>query len=261
MDKEILKTKIRKLSGKVALWAIVLGVFISFLHIWMNSFGLTIVIKRNIIHVSLLISLAFLYYPATSKSRKDGPTLLDWIFSIWMLMIAIYFPLTYSRLIRSLLSPNTMDYIYGVSLMILVIEASRRVVGLPLTLLSVGFLVYAYFGPYFPEPFSHQGFNLRRIIIRMTMTNEGIPGIAVMVSSSYVFMFILFSNFLKASGASQFFNDIATAIAGSQRGGPAKVAIIASAMTGTISGSSQANVVTTGSFTIPLMKTTDYGEK
>lgn len=258
MDKEILKTEARKLSGKVALWAIILGVFISFLHIWMNSFGLTIVIKRNIIHVSLLLSLAFLYYPATSKSRKDGPTLLDWIFSIWMLIIAIYFPLTYSRLIKSLLSPNIMDYIYGVSLMILVIEASRRVVGLPLTLLSVGFLIYAYFGPYFPEPFSHQGFNLRRIIIRMTMTNEGIPGIAIMVSSSYVFMFILFSSFLKASGASQFFNDIATAIAGNQRGGPAKVAIIASALTGTISGSSQANVVTTGSFTIPLMKKTGY---
>lgn len=258
MDKEILETKTRKLSGKVALYAIILGVFISLLHIWMNSFGLTIVIERSIIHVSLLMSLAFLYYPATSRSRKDGPSLLDWIFSIWMLIIAIYFPLTYSRLIKSLLSPNIMDYIYGVSLMILVIEASRRVVGLPLTLLSVGFLIYVYFGPYFPEPFSHQGFNLRRIMIRMTMTDEGIPGIAVMISSSYVFMFILFANFLKASGASQFFNDIATAITGNQRGGPAKIAIIASAMTGTISGSSQANVVTTGSFTIPLMKEMGY---
>jgi len=258
VDKEILETKTRKLSGKVALYAIILGVFISLLHIWMNSFGLTIVIERSIIHVSLLMSLAFLYYPATSRSRKDGPSLLDWIFSIWMLIIAIYFPLTYSRLIKSLLSPNIMDYIYGVSLMILVIEASRRVVGLPLTLLSVGFLIYVYFGPYFPEPFSHQGFNLRRIMIRMTMTDEGIPGIAVMISSSYVFMFILFANFLKASGASQFFNDIATAITGNQRGGPAKIAIIASAMTGTISGSSQANVVTTGSFTIPLMKEMGY---
>ncbi|MBN2394919.1 MAG: TRAP transporter permease [Candidatus Atribacteria bacterium] len=248
----------RILNGTIALYATILGVFISLLHIWMNSYGLTIVIERNIIHVSLFMSLAFLYYPATSRSRKDGPSLLDWVFSIWMLVIAIYFPLSYSRLIKSLLSPNLMDYIYGISLMILVIEASRRVVGLPLTLLSIGFLVYAYFGPYFPEPFSHQGFNFRRIMIRMTMTDEGIPGIAVMVSSSYVFMFILFANFLKVSGASQFFNDFATALAGSKRGGPAKIAVIASAMTGTISGSSQANVVTTGSFTIPLMKEIGY---
>ena len=248
----------RKLSGKIALWALILAVFTSLVHIWMNSFGLTVVIKRNIIHIGLLIALAFLYYPATSKSPKNRPSVLDWILSFWMLGIAVYFSLGYEHMVKALLAPTTMDYVYGVSLMLLVIEASRRVIGLPLTLFSVFFLFYAYFGPYFPEPFSHQGYNIRRIIIRMTMTDEGIPGIAVMVSSSYVFLFVLFSSFLKASGASKFFNDLAASVAGSQRGGPAKMAIVASALTGTISGSSQANVVTTGSFTIPLMKETGY---
>lgn len=259
VDKKIKsESNLRKLSGKIALWALILSVFTSILHIWMNSLGLTVVIKRNIIHVGLLLALAFLYYPATKRSPKDRPSILDWIFSFWMIGIAIYFFLNYEKMVKSLLSPTTMDYIYGITLMLLVIEASRRVVGLPLTLFSVFFLFYAYFGPYFPEPFSHQGYNLRRIIIRMTMTDEGIPGIAVMVSSSYVFLFILFSSFLKASGTSKFFNDLAAAIAGDKRGGPAKMAIIASALTGTISGSSQANVVTTGSFTIPLMKETGY---
>lgn len=259
VDKKIKsENNLRKLSGKIALWALILSVFTSILHIWMNSLGLTVVIKRNIIHVGLLLALAFLYYPATKRSPKDRPSILDWIFSFWMIGIAIYFFLNYEKMVKSLLSPTTMDYIYGITLMLLVIEASRRVVGLPLTLFSVFFLFYAYFGPYFPEPFSHQGYNLRRIIIRMTMTDEGIPGIAVMVSSSYVFLFILFSSFLKASGTSKFFNDLAATIAGDKRGGPAKMAIIASALTGTISGSSQANVVTTGSFTIPLMKETGY---
>ncbi len=249
---------LRKLSGRIALWALILSVFTSLIHIWMNSFGLTVVIKRNIIHIGLLMALAFLYYPATSKSPKNRPSVFDWIFSFWMIAIAIYFYVSYERMVKNLLMPTTTDYIYGITLMLLVIEASRRVVGLPLTLFSVFFLFYAYFGPYFPEPFSHQGYNLRRILIRMTMTDEGIPGIAVMVSSSYVFMFVLFSSFLKASGASKFFNDLAAAIAGDKRGGPAKMAIVASALTGTISGSSQANVVTTGSFTIPLMKETGY---
>lgn len=243
----------RKLSGKTAFVTLIFAVFISLLHIWMNSIGLTTVIKRNMAHVCLLMALAFLYYPATSKSPKDRPSLLDWILSIISIAITIYFSLSYERIVKSVFEPTVLDFAYGISLMILVVEASRRVVGLPLTLLSTLFLAYAYFGPYFPEPFSHQGYNLKRIIIRMTMTDEGIPGIAVMVSSSYVFMFVLFSSFLRASNASKFFNDFASALAGTRRGGPAKIAIVASALTGTINGSAQANVVTTGSFTIPLM--------
>ncbi len=248
----------RKLSGFPAKWGLILAVITSLVHIWMNTFGLITVVKRNLIHIALLMSLAFLYYPATKNSPKDKPTILDWILSLWMIAIAIYFPLNYDRLVESLLYPNFWDYVYGISLMILVVEASRRTIGWPLTVLSLMFLLYAYFGPYFPEPFSHQGLSLRRILIRMTMTDQGILGIAVMVSSSYVFMFVLFSSFLKASGASRFFNDVAASIAGARRGGPAKMAIIASALTGTISGSSQANVVTTGSFTIPLMKEVGY---
>jgi len=170
----------------------------------------------------------------------------------------IYFLLFYMRLVNSMLQPNSTDIIYGIIIIFLIIEAARRTVGIPLTLLSVIFLVYTYVGPYMPGIFIHQGFKLKRILVRMSMTSEGILGVAIMVSASYVFMFILFSSFLKATKASEFFNDLASSLTGRARGGPAKIAIFASALTGTISGSSQANVATTGSFTIPLMKSMGY---
>ncbi|GAH46728.1 unnamed protein product, partial [marine sediment metagenome] len=141
---------------------------------------------------------------------------------------------------------------------ILIIEAARRTVGIPLTLLCTLFLVYTYFGPYMPGIFIHQGFSLKRIIVRMTMSSEGVLGVVLMISASYVFMFILFASFLKITKASEFINDLAFALTGRTRGGPAKIAIVASGLTGTISGSSQANVATTGSFTIPLMKSVGY---
>ncbi len=133
-----------------------------------------------------------------------------------------------------------------------------KAVGLPLTVLSLLFLAYTRLGPYFPGLFAHRGFNWERIIIRMALTDQGIYGVTLMVSSSYVFMFILFGAFLAASRTSEFFNDFSLALAGRYRGGPAKVAVVASALMGSISGSAQANVATTGAFTIPLMKRVGY---
>src|SRR6056297_17361 len=262
-DKKKKKTKeesrnIRKFSGKIALFVLVFSVVISLLHIWYNSFGLLGVVQKNIMHLTLLMGLVFLTRPATKKSPQNRPSSIDWILFGLALACGAYFFFSYMRLVESMMQPNPYDFLYGIVLAILLIEAARRTVGLPLTMLSVLFLFYVYFGPYMPGDFAHRGFGLERILVRMTMTSEGILGVAVMVSASYIFMFILFASFLKATGASEFFNDFATALAGKARGGPAKVAIFASALTGTINGSSQANVATTGSFTIPLMKRTGY---
>jgi TRAP transporter 4TM/12TM fusion protein len=142
--------------------------------------------------------------------------------------------------------------------MFLLIEASRRAVGLPLTVLSILFVIYTKYGPHFPGLFAHQGFSWERVIIRMALTDEGIYGVSLMVSSTYVFMFILFGAFLAATKTSDFFNDFSLALAGRYRGGPAKVAVVASALMGSISGSAQANVATTGAITIPLMKRVGY---
>ncbi|HZK12498.1 MAG TPA: TRAP transporter permease [Atribacterota bacterium] len=250
--------KYRKFYGKMRLFVLVFSVVTSLIHLWLNSFGLVGVVQKNVIHLALFMALAFLIIPATSRSPKNKPSFFDWIFFALALSSGIYFFYGYFQLTQRMMMTTTYDMIYGTIVIFLIIEAARRAVGLPLTTLSVLFLIYVYVGPYMPGFLKHQGFSLQRILIRMTMTSEGILGVAAMVSASYVFMFILFSSFLRVSGASGFFNDFATAISGTARGGPAKIAIFASALTGMINGSAQANVVTTGSFTIPLMKKVGY---
>jgi len=237
---------------------LIFSVFSALIHIWYNSFGLIDILKKNSIHLALMMGIIFLTRPASKISPKEKPSLMDWMLFLLSLLCGIYFVFYYDRFINSMMQPNQFDIIYGIVFLLLVIEGARRTVGIPLTLLSVLFLAYTYFGPYMPGIFIHQGFNLKRILIRMSLTSEGVLGIAVMISASYVFMFILFGSFLKATKASEFFNDIASALTGQSRGGPAKIAILASALTGTISGSSQANVATTGTFTIPLMKSIGY---
>ena len=258
IEKDVDGIKYRNLTGKIGLFMLIFSVFSALIHIWYNSFGLIDILKKNSIHLALMMGIIFLTRPASKISPKEKPSLMDWMLFLLSLLCGIYFVFYYDRFINSMMQPNQFDIIYGIVFLLLVIEGARRTVGIPLTLLSVLFLAYTYFGPYMPGIFIHQGFNLKRILIRMSLTSEGVLGIAVMISSSYVFMFILFGSFLKATKASEFFNDIASALTGQSRGGPAKIAILASALTGTISGSSQANVATTGTFTIPLMKSIGY---
>jgi len=248
----------RKLSGKIGLSVLIFCVLTSLIHSYYNSFGIIDVLRKNSMHLTLMMGIIFLTRPALSRSPKDKPSMMDWILFFISIGAGIYFRFTFFRFVEALQQPNLTDMIYGIITIILIIEAARRTLGIPFTLLCVLFLVYTYFGPYMPGIFAHQGFSLKRIIIRMTMTSEGVLGVVMMISASYVFMFILFSSFLKVTKASEFINDFASAIAGGYRGGPAKIAIVASGLTGTISGSSQANVATTGSFTIPLMKSIGY---
>jgi TRAP transporter 4TM/12TM fusion protein len=248
----------RKLTGKIGFFFLVFTVASSLIQIWYNSFGMIDILKKNAIHLTLMMGIIFLTRPASNKSSQDSPTLIDWILFTLSLFCGVYFVLYYDRFVNSMMQINHFDIIYGILLLVLVIEGARRTVGIPLTFLSILFLAYAYLGPYMPGIFLHQGFSLKRILIRMSLTSEGVLGIAVMISASYVFMFILFGSFLKATKASEFFNDFASALTGQSRGGPAKIALLASALTGTINGSAQANVVTTGSFTIPLMKSLGY---
>lgn len=248
----------RIFTGRVKTFFLSFCVIVSLLHIYYNSFGLIEVVQKNMLHISLMMGIVFLLKPATTKSSRENPSALDWLCFTLSLGIGVYMLLSYDRWVQTLLHPNLLDIVYGILFIVLIVEASRRTVGWMLTILSVLFLVYAYVGPWMPGIFAHQGFSLKRIFIRVTMTSEGILGVAAMVSASYIFMFILFASFLKATKASDFFNDLATAMTGHRRGGPAKASIFASALTGTISGSSQANVATTGSFTIPLMISIGY---
>lgn len=151
-----------------------------------------------------------------------------------------------------------IDIVLGVSLIILLLEATRRTIGSLLTIIIIMFLLYTYFGKYVPGVFNHPGYPIGRIVDYMYLTLDGIYGIPIAASSTYVFLFVLFGEFLGKSGAGDFFIDFANALTGRARGGPAKVAVVSSAMFGMISGSPVSNVVTTGSFTIPMMKRMGY---
>ncbi len=153
---------------------------------------------------------------------------------------------------------STMDYIFAGLGILFTLEAARRVVGLPIVIIATLFLVYAYFGPYFPGFLSHRGYSLRRIASHMYLTTEGIMGIPLWVSSTFIYLFVLFGAFREKTGLGQLFIDLSNAVAGWASGGPAKVAVVTSALEGMISGSSVANTVESGSFTIPMMKRLGY---
>jgi TRAP transporter 4TM/12TM fusion protein len=184
--------------------------------------------------------------------------LYDYLFAVVAAATAVYIVADYRGIVARAGMPSNLDVMMGIIAILIVLEAGRRVTGKEIVILAVLFMAYAYFGQRMPGFFSHRGYNIRDIAEYMYLTTEGIYGIAIGVSSTYIFLFILFGAFLQKSGMGSFFNDLAMAIAGSSKGGPAKVAVISSGLLGSINGSAVANVVTTGSFTIPLMKKIGY---
>jgi len=172
--------------------------------------------------------------------------------------VGLYWVINYKELILRAGNYNQLDFIIGTIAIILVLEAARRVVGLPITIIALFFLFYALYGKYFPDFMSHRGLSWERITSHMFFTLDGILGTPLWVSAKFIFLFLLFGTFLEKTGVGQYFNDLALTIAGKRVGGPAKVAVFSSALQGTISGSSVANVVTSGSFTIPMMRKLGY---
>ncbi|WP_292018288.1 TRAP transporter permease, partial [Megasphaera sp. UBA4382] len=169
-----------------------------------------------------------------------------------------YIVLEYQQLVLRSGTVTTMDYIVGSIGILLILEATRRAVGKPMLCVVLAFLAYAFAGPYMPGVLAHRGLTPEQLVGHLYFTTEGVFGIPLGVSSTFIFLFILFGAYLEATGLGKFFIDLANAIAGWSSGGPAKVAVISSALMGTVSGSSVANVVGTGSFTIPMMKKLGY---
>lgn len=210
------------------------------------------------IHLAFGLTLIFLLYPALGKAKQEKATIFDILFSILGAVVGLYWLFEFDDLMMRIGAYTTTDYIIGGIALFLVLEAARRVVGLPIVVIAVLFLLYALFGNFVPGFFQFRGVTLERLIGQMYFTLEGIMGTPLMVSSTFIFVFILFGVFLEKTGVGEYFNDLAMAIAGRRIGGPAKVTIFSSALQGTISGSSVANVVTSGAFTIPLMKRLGY---
>ncbi|MGE5483984.1 MAG: TRAP transporter permease [Ignavibacteriales bacterium] len=248
----------RTLEGTQLRAVAALAVAAALIHIWMNSFSLMIAIKRNAIHLALMLSLTFLLYPAGKRSNQKRFSVIDAVLALLSMGAGLYLYFTYDSIVARALVLEPMDYVVAFVAILLVLEGARRTVGNILPALGILFLLYARYGYLLSGPFAHRGFTWLRILNRMYYTDEGLFGVTLMVSSSYVFMFIVFGAFLSKTGTAKFFNDFALSFAGRMRGGPAQVAVFASAIMGTISGSAQANVVTTGTFTIPLMKSVGY---
>lgn len=204
-----------------------------------------------------MATIIFLVYPI-GKKMGWAARLIDFFFIGLSLLSGIYILTNYEEIVIRLGTPTSLDITLGFITIVLVIEATRRAVGWPLVIVAASSIVYARFGYLLPGMLGHKGYSLRRIISHLYLTTEGIFGLPLGVSATFIILFIIFGAFLDKSGASKFFIDLAIAMTGRTMGGPAKVAVVSSGFMGMISGSAVANVVTTGTFTIPLMKRTGY---
>lgn len=225
--------------------------------LYTSGFGTLATLQQNYIHLGFALVLVFLTRPAFSaESRFSG---LRWAIDAPFIIGAVaitWYPVAEFLDIadRGAGDPTQIGVILGVVCTILVIDGTRRVVGLALPILAVLALAYAFAGPYLPGLLAHRGFDIERVASTLYLTTAGIAGTPLQVSATFVAIFVIFAAFLDVSGAGKFFIDWSYAALGWMRGGPAKVAILASALMGTVSGSAVANTAATGSFTIPIMK-------
>ena len=221
---------------------------------FMLHFGVLNDTEARAIHLAFALFLAFTAFPALKRSPRDHVPLQDWLFAVAGAFSAAYLFLFYSELADRAGAPTTFDLVVAVTGMVLLLEATRRALGPPLMVVATVFLIYTFGGPYMPDVIAHKGASLSKAMSHQWLTTEGVFGVALGVSTSFVFLFVLFGALLEKAGAGNYFIKVAFSLLGHMRGGPAKAAVVSSAMTGLISGSSIANVVTTGTFTIPLMK-------
>lgn len=252
----------RKLKGIHYYLVAIIAFTASAYHLYTATFGVFTPRLQRGFHLMFLLPIGFLLYPAFKKSPKDRPSLFDYLFSLFVFFPSLYVVLENSRLEERwefVTKVLPIEMLLGIILIVLVVELIRRAVAPALAAIVGASLIYLLFGRYLPASIAHNGFPLNRCVeILYLISDEGILGMMTGISATYVAVFILFGAFLVRTGISEFFSDFTRAIAGSARGGPAKIAVISSGLFGTVSGVAVANVFATGSFTIPLMKKRGY---
>ena len=249
----------RTLGGFLGRLVAALAIAFSCFQVYTAIFGIFDAMIQRTIHLSFAFALIFLLYPTSKKWSRNKLHPLDAFLSVVGAGTPLYITVLWTQVLSQRAgNPTVFDMIIGIIGVLLVFEAARRVVGLPIVIVAGCFVLYAFAGPYIPGKFAHRGVDVEDLVEHLFFTTEGIFGTPIGVSSTFIFLFILFGSFLEKTGLGQFFIDISNAIAGWASGGPAKVAVIASALEGTVSGSSVGNVVGSGSFTIPMMKKLGY---
>ena len=225
------------------------------------TFGIGILndTEARSLHLAFALFLAFAAWPAWKRSPRTRVPALDWVLAIAGAFAGAYLLLFYRELSLRPGQTTTMDIVVSVMGLVLLLEATRRSVGWPMALLAVLFIAYAMGGPYLPDVLAHKGASVSRLMSHLWLTTEGVFGIALGVSTGTIFVYVLFGTLLDRAGGGNYMMQVSFAALGHMRGGPAKVAVVSSALNGIISGSSVSNVVSGGIFTIPLMKKSGYG--
>ncbi|MFE8071929.1 TRAP transporter permease [Marinobacteraceae bacterium S3BR75-40.1] len=251
----------RATTGPIARFLLVVAFCWSLFQLWIASpipFALNIGVfnstEARSIHLAFAMFLTFISFPMFKGRHSNTVPIFDWVFAILGAASASYLIVFYQDLANRAGAPITQDIVVAVIGMVLLLEATRRALGLPLMIVAIVFLIYTFGGPYMPDVISHKGASLSKVAWHQWLSTEGVFGVALGVSTSFVFLFVLFGAFLEKAGAGNYFIKVSYALLGHMRGGPAKAAVVSSGLSGVISGSSIANVVTTGTFTIPLMK-------
>ncbi|MCD2138594.1 TRAP transporter permease [Salinicoccus halitifaciens] len=260
-EEGLLNEKNRDLRGLIGSIVTIIAVAMSVFHLYTAMFGVFESIIQRGTHLGFALLLSFALYKPSKKIQQSR---IPWYDIIAMILVVVSFSYysfngtEISSRFSYVMPLTTWELIVGVISLVLVLEATRRVVGNALVLIMIAFLLYGFYGHLLPGALSHREFNLMWIMDHLFYTTTGVFSTPLGVSATFIFLFILFGKFLEISGAGQFFINLSLAAMGKYRGGPAKTAIIGSSILGTISGSAVANTVTTGAFTIPLMKKTGY---
>ncbi|WP_280154749.1 TRAP transporter permease [Piscinibacter sp. XHJ-5] len=222
------------------------------------GFGILNDTEARAIHLAFAVFLAFCAFPAFQRSSRRVIPWTDWLLALVGAFCAAYLFLFYKELAQRPGSPTRMDIVVGIAGVLIMLEATRRAMGFGMLVTTGLFMLYVFAGPYMPEVIQHRGASLSRFISHMWLTTEGVYGVALGVSVQFIFLFVLFGTLLDIAGAGNYMLQVSLALLGHLRGGPAKVAVVSSALNGVVSGSSVSNVVSGGIFTIPLMKRTGY---
>jgi TRAP transporter 4TM/12TM fusion protein len=236
--------------------AVLLGVFQLYtaLFLSLNSY------HQRVIHLMFVLVLVFMVKPAAERrwARRAPMTIADLALVAVAVAASLYPVVNYDSILLRIGTPSALDVAMGAVMILLVLEACRRTIGLFMSLLVAAFLAYAWLGPLLPAAIAHRGYTFQRISYHSYLFQEGVFGLPLGVAATFVFMFIFFGALLEKTGGGNFFIDLAYCLTGKYRGGPAKGAVVGSAFMGSISGSAIANTVTTGAFTIPMMKKVGY---
>lgn len=253
------------LIGVVSIVALLMALF----HLYAAGIQILPAVQQRSIHLGFALALTFFIYPIFKKSKRENleGTLeqqnvvsisINIILAILAVLTALYISINHIDLARTLNNPSMLEVVIATLIIVMTLEVSRRTIGWGLTGVGLFFLLYAFFGQHLPLMFAHTGYRFENIVMQIGLSTEGILGVSLGVSATYIILFIIFGSLLEKSGAGQLFMDLAMGLVGRFRGGAAKVSVVASAFFGSISGSPTSNAVTTGVLTIPLMRKEGY---